>query len=134
MQVQIDVADIEEREADDRGRVRLGPDYAGKTVQVGVVSVVGDDSVDTIEDVEATEPEEWRLINPREWTKRTVYQHDSGVSIETRRRQPGWEIRMKATAKPSAETIDRWECSDRNAAMEWFEDNLGGAPDKVHNK
>lgn len=42
MQVEIDVTDIEERKADDRGRVTLGSDYAGKTVTVAVLEVEDD--------------------------------------------------------------------------------------------
>ena len=37
VQVTVDATDTVERAADDRGRVRLGPEYAGKTVQVAVL-------------------------------------------------------------------------------------------------
>jgi len=39
MQVEVDATDIEERKADDRGRVTLGARYAGKTVTVAVIEV-----------------------------------------------------------------------------------------------
>ena len=39
MQVEVSATDIEERKADDRGRVTLGAEYAGKTVTVAVIEV-----------------------------------------------------------------------------------------------
>lgn len=39
MQVEIDVADIEERTADGRGRITLGAEYADETVVVGIFKV-----------------------------------------------------------------------------------------------
>jgi len=39
MQVEVDATDIEERQADDRGRVTLGAEYADKTVTVAVLEV-----------------------------------------------------------------------------------------------
>lgn len=39
MKVEVSATDIEERKADDRGRVTLGADYAGKTVTVAVLEV-----------------------------------------------------------------------------------------------
>ena len=39
MQVQVDISDLKEKKADDRGRVTLGADYAGKTVTVAVLEV-----------------------------------------------------------------------------------------------
>ena len=39
MQVEVSVSDIEERKADDRGRVTLGAEYADKTVTVAVIEV-----------------------------------------------------------------------------------------------
>jgi hypothetical protein len=37
MQVEVDATKLEELKADDRGRVTLGAEYAGKTVTVAVV-------------------------------------------------------------------------------------------------
>jgi len=39
MLVEVSATDVEERKADDRGRVTLGSEYAGKTVTVAVVEV-----------------------------------------------------------------------------------------------
>ena len=39
MKVQVDVSDLNEKKADDRGRVTLGSEYAGKTVTVAVLQV-----------------------------------------------------------------------------------------------
>jgi len=39
MQVEVSATDIEERKADDRGRVTLGAEYADKTVTVAVLEV-----------------------------------------------------------------------------------------------
>lgn len=39
MQVEVDATDIEERKADDRGRVTLGVEYARKTVTVAVLDI-----------------------------------------------------------------------------------------------
>lgn len=39
MKVEVPVTDVEEKKADDRGRVTLGAEYAGKTVTVAVVEV-----------------------------------------------------------------------------------------------
>jgi hypothetical protein len=39
MQVEVSVSDIEERKADNRGRVTLGSEYAGKTVTVAVLEI-----------------------------------------------------------------------------------------------
>lgn len=40
MNVEIDVSEIKsDKQADDRGRVTLGADYAGKTVTVAVLEV-----------------------------------------------------------------------------------------------
>lgn len=39
MKVEVAATDIDERKADDRGRVTLGADYAGKTVTVAVLEV-----------------------------------------------------------------------------------------------
>jgi hypothetical protein len=35
--IKIDTSKIKERDADDRGRVRLGPEYAGKEVEVAIL-------------------------------------------------------------------------------------------------
>lgn len=45
MQVSIDVdpANIDERKADDRGRITLGKQYADKTVRVAILKVDGED-------------------------------------------------------------------------------------------
>lgn len=37
--VEVPATDVEERTADERGRVTLGAEYAGKTVTVAVVEV-----------------------------------------------------------------------------------------------
>jgi len=39
MKVEVSATDIEEKEADDRGRVTLGAEYGGKTVTVVVLDV-----------------------------------------------------------------------------------------------
>ena len=39
MQVEVSAKDIEERKADDRGRVTLGSEFADKTVIVAVLEV-----------------------------------------------------------------------------------------------
>ncbi|WP_202932752.1 hypothetical protein [Halorussus salinus] len=39
MKVEVSATDIDEKKADDRGRVTLGSEYAGKTVTVAVVEV-----------------------------------------------------------------------------------------------
>lgn len=39
MKVEIDASDIQTRKADDRGRVTLGADYAGRDVTVAVLEV-----------------------------------------------------------------------------------------------
>lgn len=39
MKVEVSATDIEEKKADDRGRVTLGTEYAGKTVTVAVLDV-----------------------------------------------------------------------------------------------
>ena len=39
MQVEVSATDIEEKKADDRGRVTLGSEYAGKKVTVAVLEV-----------------------------------------------------------------------------------------------
>jgi hypothetical protein len=39
MKVEVAATDIEEKKADDRGRVTLGMEYAGKTVTVAVLEV-----------------------------------------------------------------------------------------------
>lgn len=39
MQVEVPVSDVDEYTADDRGRVTLGAEYAGKTVTVAVLEV-----------------------------------------------------------------------------------------------
>lgn len=39
MKVEVDATDVAEKKADDRGRVTLGADLAGKTVTVAVVDV-----------------------------------------------------------------------------------------------
>lgn len=39
MKVEVKATDIEEKKADDRGRVTLGAEYAGKIVTVAVVEV-----------------------------------------------------------------------------------------------
>lgn len=42
MNVEVSATDVEERKADDRGRVTLGSEYAGKTVTVAVLEVEDD--------------------------------------------------------------------------------------------
>ena len=37
MRVEVSATDVEEKKADDRGRVTLGAEYAGKTVTVAVL-------------------------------------------------------------------------------------------------
>lgn len=39
MQVEVNATDIEEKKADDRGRITLGAEYADKTVTVAVLEV-----------------------------------------------------------------------------------------------
>lgn len=39
MMVEVSAKNIDEKKADDRGRVTLGAEYAGKTVTVAVVEV-----------------------------------------------------------------------------------------------
>lgn len=39
MKIEVSATDVEERNADDRGRVTLGAEYAGKTVTVAVLEV-----------------------------------------------------------------------------------------------
>lgn len=39
MNVEVKATDVEEKKADDRGRVTLGAEYAGKTVTVAVLEV-----------------------------------------------------------------------------------------------
>jgi len=39
MKVEVSAKDIEEKKADDRGRVTLGPEYADKNVTVAVIEV-----------------------------------------------------------------------------------------------
>jgi hypothetical protein len=43
MQINVDATDVDEYKADDRGRITLGADYAGKTVTVAVVEADGED-------------------------------------------------------------------------------------------
>jgi len=43
VEVSIEAKDVIERKTDDRGRVRLGPEFADKTVEVAVVEVVEDE-------------------------------------------------------------------------------------------
>jgi hypothetical protein len=35
--ITVDTANIMDRAADDRGRVRLGPEFAGKSVEVAII-------------------------------------------------------------------------------------------------
>lgn len=42
MKVDVDVSDIEECKADDRGRINLGIGYANKAVTVAVLEIQGD--------------------------------------------------------------------------------------------
>lgn len=42
MQVEVSAKDVNEKKADDRGRVTLGAEYAGKTVTVAVLEVEDD--------------------------------------------------------------------------------------------
>jgi len=42
MKVEVSATDIEEKKADDRGRVTLGSKYADKTVTVAVLEVEGE--------------------------------------------------------------------------------------------
>lgn len=39
MKIEVNATDVNEKKADDRGRVTLGADYAGKTVTVAVVEI-----------------------------------------------------------------------------------------------
>lgn len=39
MKVEVKATDVDEKKADDRGRITLGSEYAGKTVTVAVVEV-----------------------------------------------------------------------------------------------
>ena len=43
MKVEVSAKDIDERKADDRGRVTLGAEYAGKKVTVAVLEVEDDE-------------------------------------------------------------------------------------------
>jgi len=43
MRVEVSATDVEEKKADDRGRVTLGAEYANKTVTVAVVEVEDDE-------------------------------------------------------------------------------------------
>ena len=50
MQIQVSASDIKsDRKADDRGRVTLGCEFAGKTVTVAVLEVEDEDDVRTDE-------------------------------------------------------------------------------------
>ena len=50
MQIDVSASDIKsDRKADDRGRVTLGSEYAGKTVTVAVLEVEDEDDVRTDE-------------------------------------------------------------------------------------
>lgn len=42
--ITVDTDDIKDRAADDRGRVRLGPEFAGKSVEIAIID--SDDSKD----------------------------------------------------------------------------------------
>lgn len=42
MKVEVSATDVNEKKADDRGRVTLGTEYAGKTVTVAVLEVDGE--------------------------------------------------------------------------------------------
>jgi hypothetical protein len=44
MKVEVSATEVEELKADDRGRVTLGADLAGKTVTVAVLEVEDDES------------------------------------------------------------------------------------------
>lgn len=39
IQVEVDVSDVDEFKADDRGRITIGSEYAGKDVTVAIVEV-----------------------------------------------------------------------------------------------
>lgn len=43
MKVEVPATDVEERKADDRGRVTIGAEYAGQTVTVAVLEAEADD-------------------------------------------------------------------------------------------
>lgn len=43
MQVEVSVTDVDEYTADDRGRITLGKDFAGKTVTVATLEVHDDE-------------------------------------------------------------------------------------------
>lgn len=43
MQIEVELSDLVERKADSKGRVAIGPEYAGKKVTVAVVEVEGAD-------------------------------------------------------------------------------------------
>ena len=43
MKIEVSATDVNEKKADDRGRVTLGADYSGKTVTVAVVEVESDE-------------------------------------------------------------------------------------------
>lgn len=45
VEVNLHVEDVKERKTDKRGRVRLGPAYAGKDVTIAVVDVAEDESM-----------------------------------------------------------------------------------------
>jgi ribosomal protein L1 len=49
VEIQLDVSDVKERKTDKRGRVRLGPEYAGKDVTIAVVDVQDDETEDAAE-------------------------------------------------------------------------------------
>jgi hypothetical protein len=46
MHVRVGPDDVDELQADDRGRVYLGTEYANETVEVAVVGVVADSEAD----------------------------------------------------------------------------------------
>lgn len=52
MEVEIDASDVKKREADDRGRVRLGPEFADKEVDVAVVNVADERNIPRLSNVE----------------------------------------------------------------------------------
>jgi len=39
MKVEVELSDMKERKADSKGRVAIGPEYAGKEVTVAVIEV-----------------------------------------------------------------------------------------------
>lgn len=133
--VTVDAEEVEQRDADDRGRVRIGPEYAEETVHVAVVGVVGDGHIDTISEIPTeSDPDEWVLVQPREYSDRKVYHHDSGPAIETDRLGGGrWRVRLLESSDPRSETIDSWNPDDRGAVAAWFREHICGQPRKVHN-